>query len=114
MTLITCRIATLWAVFFLAAGRAVAVPAIVVVDQPPGVHSNEAYFSNGPGAPGNPGYRVADDFQLATNALITEVQWWGKFNVGSTEDFSFAFYNDAGGFPAPYFIPQPEVSRRAS
>ena len=46
---------------------------------------------------GSPGYTAADDFTLASNEVVTGVNWWGHGQGG--EDFQFIFYADATGNP---------------
>lgn len=46
----------------------------------------------------SPGYTSADDFYLASDALITDIQWWGESNSGGN-DFRFTFYTDNQGVP---------------
>jgi len=56
--------------------------------------------------------QVADDFQLETNTLITDVHWWGVFWNGppvgpNPADFNIIFYADAGGMPTGAGMPDP-------
>ena len=46
---------------------------------------------------------VADNFQLATNATIDSVRWWGTWNfyTPATDDFTVNFYADDTGLPDP-------------
>ena len=56
--------------------------------------------------------QVADDFQLETDMLITDVHWWGIFWNGppagpNPADFNIIFYADAGGMPTGAGMPDP-------
>jgi len=55
--------------------------------------------------------QVADDFQLETDMLITDVHWWGVFwNPGggpNPAQFNIIFYADAGGMPTGAGMPDP-------
>ncbi len=80
--------------------------AATLYGQLPGPDSNTAYDSSSLNNFGDtPGYRVADDFTLATTAPITDVHWWGFPSENATEDnqsapaFTFTFYTDASGLP---------------
>jgi hypothetical protein len=71
---------------------------------PPADFNGELFISstiNGIG--GMPGFRVADDFQLTSDATIDHVQWWGDPRP-RTNDFSFAFYADNAGLPGPLLL----------
>ena len=51
------------------------------------------------------GFLTADDFILVNAATITSITWFGgynftTFNVPATDNFTIAFYTDAGGAPA--------------
>jgi hypothetical protein len=50
------------------------------------------------GIGGIPGFRVADDFQVTSNATIDQVEWWGDPRP-RTNHFNFAFYADNDGLP---------------
>jgi hypothetical protein len=45
-----------------------------------------------------PGFRAADNFQLAAPASIADVAWWGKPLAGG-DNFTFTFYADNRGLP---------------
>lgn len=71
----------------------------VIYEQLPGTHSDlEVISSTLDNFGGTPGFRVADDFVLTTDAIITDVHWWGESNSGGN-DFRFTFYADGGGVP---------------
>jgi hypothetical protein len=55
------------------------------------------------GIGGMPGFRVADDFQVTSDATIDQVQWWGDPRP-KTNDFTFAFYADNGGLPGSLLL----------
>ena len=55
------------------------------------------------GIGGMPGFRVADDFQLTSDANVDQVQWWGDPRP-RTNDFTFAFYADNGGLPGSLLL----------
>lgn len=51
------------------------------------------------------GLLAADDFILGAQANVTSISWFGGYAFGSftppaTDNFTIAFYNDAGGIPA--------------
>lgn len=75
------------------------VQAGVIYQQLPGTNSNTEQISSTLNNFGQlPGIITADDFVLATNAIITEVHWWGESNSGGNA-FRFTFYADGGGVP---------------
>jgi hypothetical protein len=47
---------------------------------------------------GTPGFRVADNFQLAGGGTVRVVEWWGTLRSGGTS-FQITFYPNAGGNP---------------
>jgi hypothetical protein len=47
---------------------------------------------------GTPGFRVADNFQLAGGGTVSGVEWWGTLRSGGA-GFQITFYPDAGGNP---------------
>jgi hypothetical protein len=49
---------------------------------------------------GTPGFRVADNFQLAGAGTVRVVEWWGTLRSGGAS-FQISFYPDAGGNPGP-------------
>jgi hypothetical protein len=58
-----------------------------------------SFFSNAGGQEG------ADQFSIPGELSITDVAWWGIFDVNpavdpTTIDFSVSFWEDAGGVPA--------------
>jgi PEP-CTERM motif len=70
--------------------------AAVIYEQAPGAGSNnETISSTLDNLGGLPGLTVADDWTLAADAVITDVDWWGEPNAGS-EDFRFVFYAATG------------------
>jgi hypothetical protein len=77
------------------------VQAGVIYEQLPGTNSNTEQISSTLDNFGQtPGFMTADDFVLATDAIITDVHWWGESNSGGN-DFRFTFYADGGGVPGP-------------
>jgi hypothetical protein len=75
------------------------VQAGVIYEQLPGTNSNTEIISSTLDNFGQiPGFITADDFVLATDAIITDVHWWGESNSGGN-DFRFTFYADGGGVP---------------
>jgi PEP-CTERM motif len=75
------------------------VQAGVIYEQLPGTNSNTEQISSTLNNFGQlPGIITADDFVLATNAIITDVHWWGESNLGGNA-FRFTFYADGGGVP---------------
>ena len=70
-----------------------------VYEQLPGTNSNQEIISSTLNNAGTtPGFRTADNFILSTNAIITDVHWWGHLNSGGS-NFTFTFYADNGGVP---------------
>jgi len=53
-----------------------------------------------------PGFRTADDFTLATESQVHEVEWWGSHspNGSGLDDFTFTFYSDAAGLPGSILL----------
>src|SRR5215211_1044587 len=47
----------------------------------------------------SPGNRAADDFTLASTALISTVDWWGTEVPPGQRDFTCTFYANASGRP---------------
>jgi hypothetical protein len=77
------------------------VQAGVIFEQLPGTNSNTELISSTLNNLGQlPGFITADDFVLATNAIITDVHWWGNCNSGGNV-FRVTFYADRGGVPGP-------------
>ena len=75
---------------------------IVVYEQLPGPDSQTEFISSPlPLTGGPPGFRTADDFVLATDTIITGVNWWGNPPLTNTggNDFQFTFYANGGGVP---------------
>ena len=76
----------------------------VVYEQLPGASSNQLIVSSTLDNFGaTPGFRVADNWVLATSALITDVHWWGKSTSGG-DNFQFTFYADGGGIPGAILL----------
>lgn len=75
----------------------------VIYEQVPGKGSNSIVISSTLDNFGQaPGFRAADDFVLPTDAIITDLHWWGKANSGGS-NFQFTFYADGGGVPGAIF-----------
>src|SRR5262252_5437871 len=73
--------------------------AAVIYEQPPGTNSNTELISSTLDNFGHtPGFRTADNFVLSTNAIVSDVHWWGESNSGG-DNFQFTFYADGGGVP---------------
>jgi len=71
----------------------------VIYEQLPGANSNQEIISSTLDSFGHtPGFRTADDFVLATDAIISDVHWWGGSNSGG-DNFQFTFYADGSGVP---------------
>jgi hypothetical protein len=82
---------------------AVAVSAVAAIPAHAGIYS-QALNLNGDGGPYSyPNQLVADAFQLATPASLTNLSWYGD-NLSNafpaTMLFTIDLYNDAGGLPA--------------
>jgi len=83
---------------FLILGPSVSEGA-TLFEQLPGANSSSQLISstlNNLG--GTPGFRVADNFQLAGGGTVSAVEWWGTLRSGGTS-FQITFYPDAGGNP---------------
>ncbi|MDP2169888.1 MAG: PEP-CTERM sorting domain-containing protein [Rhodocyclaceae bacterium] len=91
------------AFFFAATLWSGTAAASVVFDQPAGLDSHASYISSPRDFFGSPpGYRAADNFNLAGGATITDVHWWGMWifsNVLFNPSFTFTFYSDNNGSP---------------
>ena len=71
----------------------------VIYHQPTGPGSGSAAASSTLNYFGfSPGFTAADDFTLASSAMVTRVNWWGQLVAGG-EDFLLTFYADAAGNP---------------
>ena len=72
-----------------------------VYEQMHGPNSTGIWVSSVINSSGNPpGFRVADDFLLPNDTVITEAQWWGTESLaGMGMDFQFTFYADEAGTP---------------
>lgn len=73
--------------------------AATLFEQLPGADSSSQLISstlNNLG--GTPGFRVADNFQLAGGGTVSTVEWWGTLRSGGTS-FQITFYPDSGGNP---------------
>jgi len=76
----------------------------IVYQQPPGSGSNEETISSTlDNLGGLTGYTAADDFLLASDAIISDVHWWGESNSGG-DDFLFTFYSDNSGVPGAILL----------
>jgi hypothetical protein len=79
--------------------------ASIIYEQLPGPASNTLLISSARDNFGStPGYRVADDFVLTADAVITDLHWWGQFSEQVTpggKSFSFTFYDDNPLAPGP-------------
>ena len=77
--------------------------AAVIYQQLPGPGSNAELTSSTLNFfGGSPGSTSADDFSLASSAIVTGVHWWGE-GTGA-EDFQFTFYADAAGNPGAVLL----------
>jgi hypothetical protein len=73
--------------------------AATLFQQLPGVNSpGQSISSTLNNLGGTPGFRAADNFQLAGGGTVRVVEWWGTLRSGSTA-FQITFYPDAGGNP---------------
>jgi len=73
--------------------------AATLFEQLPGADSSSQLISstlNNLG--GTPGFRVADNFQLAGGGTVSTVEWWGTLRSGGTS-FQITFYPDSSGNP---------------
>jgi len=67
--------------------------------QLPGVNSpGQSISSTLNNLGGTPGFRSADNFQLAGGGTVRVVEWWGTLRSGGAA-FQITFYPDAGGNP---------------
>jgi hypothetical protein len=88
----------LWIATFLILGPNL-TDAATLFEQLPGAGSSSQLISstlNNLG--GTPGFRVADNFQLAGGGTVRVVEWWGTLRSGGTS-FEITFYSNAGGNP---------------
>ncbi len=87
----------------LMAIAAVAVGAVAAIPAHAGIYSQALNLNGDGGLYAYPGQIVADAFQLAAAASLTNLSWYGdNFSNAfpATMPFTIDLYNDAGGLPA--------------
>jgi hypothetical protein len=81
-----------------------------IVNQPLSANpaGQDGFYSDGLDSGSGGRQRIAGDFNLASPALVTDIQWWGAYRDGSTPSGSFQFlvefYSDSGGVPGTLII----------